>query len=100
MELTGARAPRAVPAVAEAGNGNGHWNGNRNDRLFNEDLGGTACTPIKYETANGDGALGFTEVDAVESSEETTLRWLLDMDMSEPEENYSRWMSINLPTRS
>ena len=44
-------------------------------------------TDKNTETANGDGALGFTEVDTVESSEESTLRWLLDMDMSEPEEN-------------
>ena len=43
-------------------------------------------TDKNTESANGDEALGFSEADAAESSEESTLRWLLDMDMSEPEE--------------
>jgi chemosensory pili system protein ChpA (sensor histidine kinase/response regulator) len=43
-------------------------------------------TDKNTESANGDEALGFSEADAGESSEESTLRWLLDMDMSEPEE--------------
>lgn len=43
-------------------------------------------TDKNAESANGDEALGFSEADAGESSEESTLRWLLDMDMSEPEE--------------
>lgn len=43
-------------------------------------------TDKNTDSANGDEALGFSEADSGESSEESTLRWLLDMDMSEPEE--------------